>query len=149
MNNKTNSILKKVIIFSAIVALTFVVFTIRNSITHGDISDVKIAPIDSEVYSEEDYEAAVKVVMNYFHEHYGDCKMIEIRYAGDDKKKMMEDWEKNYGVDDVILLESDFKSGAAIGSNGSLEPHSTYYGWEWVLARNKGGSWEHRDHGYA
>ena len=140
---------KHVAVIIALAAVIVTMIAFRYQFTHGDISDVKIMPIDSEIYSEEDYKEAVRVVLDYFHEHYGDCKMTEIRYAGDDKRNMMKDWGKNYGVDDVILLESDFKSGAASGFTGPLEPHSTYHDWQWVLARDKGGAWKHRDHGYA
>ena len=34
------------------------------------------------------------------------------------------------------------------GGDGSLNPNDTYTGWQWILARNKGGKWKHKDHGY-
>lgn len=116
------------------------------SSSSGNTDSVKIDPIDSSIYTEDDYNQAVEVTMDYFKQNFDDCTMTEIRYAGDDMSDAMKEWEKDYGMDEVIILECDFNTGAHC--DNSLERNSTYTDWQWILARNKGGKWEHKDHGY-
>ena len=112
----------------------------------GKTSDCKIVPIESEIYTQEDYEEACGVVFDYF-KGFSGCNMTEVKYAGDDSKDSMEEWAKEYGVDEVIILESEFTTNSK-GGDGSLDPNDTYTGWQWILARDKGGKWKHKDHGY-
>lgn len=52
-----------------------------------------------------------------------------------------------YGADEVIILESSFETDGK-GGDGSLNPNDTYTGWQWILARDNNGKWQHKDHGY-
>ena len=112
----------------------------------GKTSGCNIVPIDSGVYTQEDYEQACSVVFRYFKGFRG-CTMTEIRYVGDDELDAMKEWAKEYGVDEVIILESDFTTDEK-GGDGSFEPNDTYTNWNWILARDKNGKWKHKDHGY-
>lgn len=112
----------------------------------GDTSNVKIDPIESSIYSDEDYNQAVNVALNYFHQYFTDCTMTDICYAGDDMEDAMKELADDYGMDQVIILASDFKTGKHCDI--SLDPNSKYTDWQWILARNKGGKWKHKDHGY-
>lgn len=112
----------------------------------GKVSNCEIANIESSVYTDEDYKAACKVAFSYFRNHFGGCTMTAIRYAGDDDLEAMQEWAEEYGVDEVIILESDFKTENKYQSE--LNPNSDYTDWNWILARNKGGRWKHKDHGY-
>ena len=58
----------------------------------------------------------------------------------------MKEYAEGNGVDEVIILESDFKSGNR--QELGLNPNDEYTDWQWILIRNKGGKWRHRDHGY-
>ena len=112
----------------------------------GKTADCIVIPIVSEIYTQEDYEEACRVVFDYFIGFSG-CNMTEISYAGDDKSDEMEEWADEYGVDEVIILESSFVTDSK-GGDGSLSAKDTYTGWQWILARDKDGKWQHRDHGY-
>ncbi len=112
----------------------------------GKTADCKIIPIESNIYTQKDYEEAYQVVFDYFKGFTG-CNMTEIKYAGDDYADAMKEWAENYGVDEVILLTSTFDTDSR-GGDGSLNPNDTYIGWEWILARDKDGKWQHKDHGY-
>lgn len=45
------------------------------------------------------------------------------------------------------MLVSAFDVDAS-GGDGSLNPNDTYEDWEWVLVRDKDGTWHHVTHGY-
>ena len=112
----------------------------------GKTDDCKIIPIESDIYTQEDYEEACQVVFDYFKGFKG-CNMTEIKYAGDEDADAMKEWAKEYGADEVIILESSFDTDSK-GGDGSLNPNDTYTGWQWILARDKDGKWQHKDHGY-
>lgn len=135
---------KKGYIFIAVVltALLFYGFTFWS----GKTSKCEIVPIESSVYTEEDYRAACKVAFDYFRNHFAGCEMTAIRYAGDDNLDAMMEYAEGNGVDEVIILESDFKSGNR--QELGLNPNDEYTDWQWILIRNKGGKWRHTDHGY-
>lgn len=137
---------KKAKYFASILLGICIAFSLSACGSAGNTDSVKIEPIESSIYTEEDYNQAVDVAMNYFKKNFADCTMTEIRYAGDDMSDAMKEWEKDYGMDEVIILECDFDTGAHC--DNSLDRNSTYTDWQWILARNKGGKWEHKDHGY-
>lgn len=110
-------------------------------------ADCNIIPIKSEIYSQEDYDEACQVVLEYFEENFTGCNMIEIKYAGDDDLDAMKEWAGEYGVEEVILLESSFETDSN-GGDGSLNPNDTYTDWRWIVVRDKDGKWQHKDHGY-
>jgi len=130
-----------VIAVSAILSLIYFV-----GFGPGKTSGCSIVPIESEVYTQEDYEQACAVAFRYFKGFRG-CTMTEIRYAGDDELDAMKEWAKEYSTDEVIILESDFTTDGK-GGDGSLNPNSSYTDWMWILARDKNGRWKHKDHGY-
>lgn len=109
----------------------------------GKTANCNIIPIESEIYTQEDYEDACRVVFHYFKGFTG-CDMTEIRYAGDDKSERERDLQD---ADEVIVLESSFDTDSK-GGDGSLNPNDTYTGWQWILVRDKAGRWKHKDHGY-
>ena len=114
--------------------------------TGGKTSGCNIEPIESAIYTQDDYDEACKVAFKYFNNVFEGCTMTAIRYAGDDRLDSMEEWADEYGVEEVIILESDFKSGNNMELG--LEPNQEYTDWQWILTRKKGGKWRHRDHGY-
>ena len=59
----------------------------------------------------------------------------------------MEEWAEQAQAEEAIILVSTFEVDAS-GGDGSLNPNSTYTGWQWILVRSANGAWEHRDHGY-
>lgn len=135
--------MKKIVSFLLCIIL---IFSITACGSAGDTSNVKVDPIKSSIYTDDDYKQAVNVAMSYFHRHFTDCTMTNIRYVGDDMEDAQKEWAKDYDMDEVIILTSDFKTGRH--SDKSLDPDSKYTDWQWILARNKGGKWKHKDHGY-
>lgn len=113
----------------------------------GNISDVSTQRIESELYSQDDINAAVDIIKKEFKSDWKGCSLTEIRYAGDEITKEYQKWSERNNADEVIVLLSSFDVGSS-GGDGSLNPNSTYDEWKWILVRSNGGQWKHVDHGY-
>ena len=113
----------------------------------GDVSNVKITPVESNLFSQEDITAAENIIINEFRINWSGCALKELRYAGDDWSKEFQNWKNIYEADEAIVLLSSFEVDSS-GGDGSLNPNSTYTDFNWILVRNKGGQWEHKDHRY-
>ncbi len=113
----------------------------------GNVSKVNTHNVDSEIYSEEDINAAIDTIKKEFENDWKGCTLTEIYYAGDDSSKDHQDWANRNNADEVIVLQSSFDVDSS-GGDGSLNPNSTYNGWNWILVRTNGGQWQHVDHGY-
>lgn len=113
----------------------------------GNISDVSTQRIESELYSQDDINAAVDIIKKEFKSDWKGCSLTEIRYAGDEITKEHQKWSERNNADEVIVLLSSFDVDSS-GGDGSLNPNSTYDEWKWILVRSNGGQWKHVDHGY-
>ena len=124
-----------------------IVYLNRYSFEKGDISSVQIIPIESEIYSNNEINSAINVILEYFEENFNGCLLMKIGYIGDEKNSDYINWAKRNNKTDVIVLVSKFKVDSH-GGDGSLNPNSEYDEWKWILARNKDEEWKHVDHGY-
>ena len=117
----------------------------------GKANDVRIEPVESELYSEKDINAAIRVIVREFDRGWTGCTLTSISYAGDETTRAESEYYLNtlglYHADELIILVSSFDVDET-GGDGSLAPNSTYEGWKWILIRNNGGRWKHVDHGY-
>ena len=134
--------MKKIV---CIILCSLLVFSL--SACGGDISRVNTHNVNSEIYSQEDINAAIDTIKKEFMMNWGGCTLTEIYYAGDDSSKDHQDWADRNNADEVIVLLSSFDVDSS-GGDGSLDPNSTYSDWNWVLVRTSGGQWQHVDHGY-
>lgn len=114
----------------------------------GNVRNVQILDWKpSELYSDRDIEAAIKVIKNEFDLSWRGCTLKEITYAGDEKTLGYQEWAERHDAEEVIVLISSFDVDSS-GGDGSLNPNSTYTRWSWILVRDKNGQWKHVDHGY-
>ena len=134
--------MKKIV---CIILCSLLVFSL--SACGGDISRVNTHNVNSEIYSQEDINAAIDTIKKEFMMNWGGCTLTEIYYAGDDSSKDHQDWADRNNEDEVIVLLSSFDVDSS-GGDGSLNPNSTYSDWSWILVRTNGGKWQHVDHGY-
>lgn len=101
----------------------------------------------SEIYTQEDYLAAVQAVKTGFRDFQG-CTLTEISYAGDETVQKEQEYILSFGdYDEGIVLLSSFTVDEH-GGDGSLEPKHTYTRWSWYLARKNGGKWNIVTSGY-
>ena len=113
----------------------------------GNVSEVKTHNVESEIYSADDINEAIDTIKKEFNRDWQGCTLTEIYYAGDECSKDYQDWADRNNADEVIVLLSSFDVDSS-GGDGSLNPNSTYSGWNWILVRTNGGQWQHVDHGY-
>ena len=137
--------MKKIICF-----FTCVVFTLSMvSCFGGDVKNVEIIKRPSDIYSQEDIDSAIDVIVDEFDKDWDGCKLNKIGYAGDDAIDENKDYLKGKldgkDADEVIVLTSDFYVDST-GGDGSLNQDFTYKHWKWILVREKGGEWTHVDH---
>ena len=111
----------------------------------GDVSNVKIHEFSSELYTEEDVNAAADEIKDFFKEYFYDCTLNELYYAGDEEcnKEKQYRSEKEY---EYMVLLSSFYVGKHF--DGTLGTDCTYNDYEWLLYRKEGGDWVHFDQGY-
>lgn len=113
----------------------------------GNVANVKVVPVQSNIYTDEDINSAIKTVLRYFRSEFSGCTLKEIQYIGDEYAEDFSEWVKQYKEHEAIVLISTFDVDSS-GGDGSFEPNSTYSNWNWILVRNRNGSWRHVDHGY-
>lgn len=114
----------------------------------GNIDNVQVPDWKpSEIYSDNDIEAAYQTVKDYFSEEFGGCTLTKLYYPGDTYANEFNEWAAQYNSSEAIVILSSFDVDSS-GGDGSLNPDSTYNDWKWILVRNDGGDWEHVDHGY-
>lgn len=106
----------------------------------GNEENLTVIDMDSEIYTQEDYLAAVQAVKTGFRDFQG-CTLTEISYAGDETVQEEQAYILGSGdYDEGIVLLSSFTVDEH-GGDGSLEPNGTYTRWGWYLARKNGGKW--------
>ncbi|HHW68570.1 MAG TPA: hypothetical protein GXX16_12910 [Epulopiscium sp.] len=114
----------------------------------GDnIKNINVIDVESKIYTEDDIHSAIQIILEEFNKSWNGCTLKEIYYAGDETCQDYQDWADRNGADEAIVLLSSFDVDSS-GGNGSLNPNSTYEGWNWILVRSRGGQWRHVDHGY-
>lgn len=116
-------------------------------INGGNVANVEIKEVDSNIYSKEDIENAINTIIEEFDKNWSGCTLKEIYYSGDEYSLVHQDWADRNNKEETIVLLSKFDVDSS-GGDGSLNPNSTYDDWNWILVRNKGEKWVHVDHGY-
>lgn len=113
----------------------------------GNVRNVNIKEVDSDLYSTDDIHSAIDVITDDFDREWNGRTLKQIYYAGDEVTKEYQEWTERYDKDEVIVLLSSFYVNSS-GGDGSLNPNSTYNDWNWILVRDSEGNWQHVDHGY-
>jgi len=134
--------MKKVIIF-----LVCTVMTLSLCACGGNVKNVNVVDVESEIYTSDDINSAIETIIKEFDKKWKGCTLKEIYYAGDEISPNYQDWADRNNAEEVIVLLSSFDVDSS-GGDGALNPNSTYTGWNWILVRNNGGQWRHVDHGY-
>ena len=113
----------------------------------GNAENAAVIDMTSEIYTQEDYLAAVQAVKTGFRDFQG-CTLTEISYAGDETVQKEQEYILSFGdYDEGIVLLSSFTVDEH-GGDGSSEPNHTYTRWSWYLARKNGGKWKIVTSGY-
>ena len=108
---------------------------------------VKIVDHSSDIYSDADIEAAMKVVMQTFDESSELWSLLELSYIGDDKMEDYQDYTERKEADEVIVLLSDFYI-SIFSDSPTMATGTKYENYNWILVRNEGEEWRIVDQGY-
>ncbi len=114
----------------------------------GNVSKAETKTVESELYSQEDIEAAIKVIKRDFRLNWRGCTLTSIYYAGDERTSSeIEYYGDKYSDRQLIVLLSSFDV-AKRGADPSLSPGSSNDNWCWILVRKEGGMWHCINKGY-
>ena len=115
----------------------------------ADLSNIKIDYKTSELYSKEDMDAAIKLILEEFNTWEG-CTLYDISYTDDqnctDNLSHVNELSDDKQFDECIVFTSNFHSPKEGG--GAWEPDYDYENWGWYLGRVKGEDWVLLDWGY-
>lgn len=98
-----------------------------------------IEAFSSDIYTQEDYDAAVKVVKRQYNSLTSPT-LLKIGYSGDEWTSSQQKYILHFGdYTEGIVLYSDFYIPKYF--RNSWEAGETYRNWQWYLARKDGGDW--------
>ena len=111
-------------------------------------SDAAIDYGKSELYTQEDMDAAIEKIQTEFSGWRG-CEMHNIRYISDDCNsveniKWVNELKEGQNYTQCIQFNSDFHSPVKEEDlkDTTWEPDQEYTDYQWTLARTDGGDWE-------
>lgn len=132
-------IFRKIILIAVILALALLIGSFFRKPT--------VEAFSSDIYTQEDYDAAVKVVK----QQYGGLTrptLLKIGYSGDKWTLSQQEYILHFGdYTEGIVLYGDFHVPKYF--RNSWEAGETYRNWKWSLARKDGGEWVVVASGYA
>ena len=99
----------------------------------GDVDEVWIEEMSSEVYEEVELEVGVAVVLDYFKKHYGNSALWNVAYVGDENLETYKMAALRNGSDQVMAFSTVFNVTSA-GENSSLVAGSVYSDYVFILA---------------
>lgn len=138
---------KRIILIVSLIFIIVIIaklFLLNNG---GDVSSVKRTVKISEIYSEQDINDAMDIVVNYFQNNFEGCTLTDLWYEESASVLVSEDWAKQYNADESIILFSSFDADSS-GGDGGFNPDDTYSNWQWILIRDKSSIWELKEWGY-
>lgn len=118
-----------------------------SSCFHGVVSFAEITEVSSEIYSEEDIQSAINIVISRFREGWSNTTLLEVRYIGDDWLDSYQDWADRNEADEVIVILVDFYISRFANNPVMINGH-TYEDYNYILVRNEGEEWQIVDQGY-
>ena len=95
----------------------------------------------SEMYSEDDMNKAIDVILREFNTWEG-CVMKELSYTDDQK------CEDNLSYINTLAVDTKYDECIVFTSRDAWEPDYDYGNWEWYLGRTDGGDWDLLTWGY-
>jgi len=135
--------MKRFTLFSLV--LLSLALLLSGCMERGNVNHVHKTVGESEIYTKAEIEDAMDVVIRHFRREFEGYTLVHLYYEEDTIKN--KSWALQYGAQEGIVLLSSFEVGPE-GSNGSLNPDSTYNRWSWILTRDNGGNWHLQTWGY-
>lgn len=137
-----------IIIGLSVLILLIIALVLAFNKKDANKENVKISIGDSKIYSKEELNEAIKIVLDTFD---FPATLNEIYYDEEKSKLNSNEYITRYGVDDAIILQCNFTtySNTDIGflMPGSLNPNSEYTDYSFVLVRNGNETWNLKTYG--
>lgn len=99
----------------------------------GDVDEVWIEEMSSEVYEEGELEVGVAVVLDYFKKHYGNSALWNVAYVGDENLESYKMAALRNGSDQVMAFSTTIDVGLE-PENSSLIEGSVHSDYVFILA---------------
>ena len=126
-----------------------------NTVDDGYIDDVEQKTDwngTSEIYSDEDLQAAVDTIMNVVSNEWEvKVEMQELFYAGDEESANQLNYckELNPEITECVVFTTNFHIPEQdVQMAGAFEPNTDITGWSWYLGKNAAGEWEILSNGF-
>lgn len=148
MYNKSKTsvkILVVILIICFVFGLFAVIIYVRKA-AGGNVDEVHVHYVYSDIHSQTDIDNAINSVIRYFDLNFTGCTLISIEYAGDEISEIEAGFVEE-DIEKTITLTSTFEVDA-FGGDGSFNANSTYSGWSWTL-KKVAGIWVIVNYGYA
>lgn len=142
---------KKIISLLLVIMLVFLVSGCTARVTEADrIADTKIDLGESEIFSEEDRNAAVKWILEHWSKEKTITKLYSITYAGDERSLAEQAYYSdtdNLSHEEMIVFYIDFHTARGAESEG-FNGNADYDEFAQMLGRDNGGEWVFVTGGY-
>ena len=119
-------------------------FSLYRNIGGGQLAeDFQFVTEPSQTYTPEEIQDAADAVLHYF-KGFSGATMTKLQYVASSSEE--DNWAEKDGMEQGIHFVSDFTTGD-LPNKSSLNPNSTYQGWNWYVARSDDGHWKVVNHG--
>ena len=148
-SQRIGKIKKKFRIKIAITIIIAIVFAVSAISAYVNIMPVFIDRGSSELYYQDDMNAAIKIIKDKINSWHG-CRLYSLSFKGDEYCSNELDYCNSLNQDgepftECIVFNSCFCS--PIWGGGGFENNSLYF-WDWYLARTENGQWQLLTWGY-
>lgn len=151
-NRRTHTAIKTIAIVVAVLVLLRIGLLIAGISLYSSSNKKEYAvtismDVENPVYTEDDVNDAVDVVVRHFNKNFKGCDLKEMNYDEGYSSECSEDWAKQYDAEEAVVLTSSFTTDSK-GGDGSFNPNETYDDWQWILTRSGSGEWTLQTWGY-
>lgn len=143
-------------IFTVFFVLMLTFFTIPANANDSPSEDIRISYGVSKIYSQEDMDAAVKIILKQFEQWQG-CELHSVVYMGDEcnsaeNLRWMNELAQAQKIQEKMVqcagFLSDFYVSREAEKHTTFNPETEYKNWQWWLARSENGEWHLLTFGY-
>ena len=131
------------ILLALLLAVGFTILTHNFPFPGKTSDDFSLITGSSQTYTPEEIQDAADAVLHYF-KGFSGATMTKLQYVASSSEE--DNWAEKDGMEQGIHFVSDFTTGD-LPNKSSLNPNSTYQGWNWYVARSDDGHWKVVNHG--
>ena len=131
------------ILLALLLAVGFTILTHNFPFPGKTSDDFSLITGSSQTYTPEEIQDAADAVLHYF-KGFSGVTMTKLQYVASSSEE--DNWAEKDGMEQGIHFVSDFTTGD-LPNKSSLNPNSTYQGWNWYVARSDDGHWKVVNHG--